>query len=63
MIENQNVMNELITQFNREHFDKAKDLPLETLIAIRMVIDSIGRITDYAANIAETAINASIEIQ
>ena len=63
MIENQKTMNELIAQFNRDHFEKTKDSPLETLIAMRTVVDSIGRITDYAANIAETAINASIETQ
>ena len=61
MIENQSIMNELIVQFSREHFDKTKESSLETLLATRTVIDSIGRITDYAANIAETAINASIE--
>jgi len=61
ILENQKTMNELITQFNRTHFDKTTELPFDTMIAIRTIIDSIGRITDYAANIAEIAIDASVD--
>ena len=61
IMENQKIMNEMITQFNRNHFDKKAELPFDTMIAIRTIIDSIGRITDYAANIAEIAIDASVD--
>ena len=61
VIENQDQMDSLITHFNRDHFDKMTDLPFGTLLAIRTIIDSIGRITDYAANIGEIAIDASID--
>jgi Phosphate uptake regulator len=61
MLENQKMMNIMITQFNRSHFDKTTDLPFDTMIAIRTIIDSIGRISDYAANIAEIAIDASVD--
>lgn len=61
VIENQDTMDTLITHFNRDYFDKMTDLPIGTLIAIRTILDSIGRITDYAANIGEIAIDASID--
>ena len=61
VLENQKMMNAMITQFNRNHFDKTADLLFDTMIAIRTIIDSIGRIADYAANIAEIAINASVD--
>ena len=62
ILENQKVMNEMITQFNRSCFDKTTDLPFDTMIAVRTITDSIGRINDYAANIAEIAINASVDM-
>lgn len=61
VIENQDDMNTFITHFNRGYFDKATDLSFETMISIRTVIDSIGRIADYAGNISEIAINACID--
>lgn len=61
VIENQDTMDTLITHFNRDYFDKMTDLPFGTLIALRTIIDSIGRIADYAANIGEIAIDASID--
>jgi phosphate uptake regulator len=61
VIENQEDMNLLITHFNRDYFDKSTDLSFSTMIGVRTVIDSIGRIADYAANIGEIAIDASID--
>ncbi|MCL2863559.1 MAG: AbrB/MazE/SpoVT family DNA-binding domain-containing protein [Methanimicrococcus sp.] len=61
VIENQDVMDTMINNFNRDYFDKMTDMPFGTLIAIRTIIDSIGRIADYAANIGEIAIDASID--
>jgi Phosphate uptake regulator len=61
VIENQEIMNTHITNFNRNYFGQSKDLSFETMIAIRTIIDSIGRIVDYSANIGETAIDASID--
>lgn len=61
VIENQETMNTFITHFNREYFDKSTDLSFGTMIGVRTVIDSIGRIVDYAANIGEVAIDASID--
>lgn len=61
VIENQENMNTFITHFNRDYFDKSTNLSFETMIGIRTVIDSIGRIVDYAANIGEVAIDASID--
>ncbi|MDL2261076.1 phosphate uptake regulator PhoU [Methanimicrococcus sp. OttesenSCG-928-J09] len=61
VIENQETMNTFITHFNRDYFDKSTNLSFETMIGIRTVIDSIGRIVDYAANIGEVAIDASID--
>ena len=62
VIENKKEINQLITDFNRDYFDKSIDLSFDSMIGIRTVIDSIGRITDYAANIGEIAINASIDV-
>ncbi|MDV0445893.1 hypothetical protein MmiAt1_14940 [Methanimicrococcus sp. At1] len=61
VIENQTDMDTFITHFNRAYFDKSVDLSFGTMISIRTIIDSIGRITDYAANIGELAIDASID--
>ena len=61
VLDNQKTMNIMITQFSRSHFDKMAEVPFDTMIAIRTVTDSIGRIVDYAANISEIAINASVD--
>ncbi|WNY23074.1 hypothetical protein MmiHf6_03730 [Methanimicrococcus hongohii] len=61
VIESQEDMNTFITHFNHSYFDKATDLSFGTMISIRTVIDSIGRIVDYAANVGEIAIDASID--
>ncbi|WNY26988.1 PhoU domain-containing protein [Methanolapillus ohkumae] len=60
-IENQKTMNMLISKFNRDKFDNPTELSFENALALRIVMDSIGRIGDYSMNIAEIAINASIE--
>ena len=62
VVENKKEMNQLITDFNRDYFDKSIDLSFEVMIGIRTVIDSIGRVVDYAACIGEIAMNASIDV-
>ncbi|MDR2944940.1 MAG: phosphate uptake regulator PhoU [Methanosarcinales archaeon] len=61
VIENRVNMETMITHFNRNYFDKSTDLSFGTMIGIRTVIDSISRIVDYAGNIGEVAIDASID--
>ncbi|WNY28476.1 hypothetical protein MmiEs2_06640 [Methanimicrococcus stummii] len=61
VIESKADMDTFITHFNRSYFDKTTDLSFGTMIGIRTVIDSIGRIVDYAANVGEVAIDAAID--
>ncbi|WNY24675.1 phosphate uptake regulator PhoU [Methanolapillus millepedarum] len=60
-IENQKEINALIEKFNLEKFNNTTKLSFDNVLALRIVMDSIGRIGDYSTNIAEIAINASIE--
>ncbi|MDY0266712.1 MAG: phosphate uptake regulator PhoU [Methanimicrococcus sp.] len=61
VIEEQEEINTLRTNFMRGYFDASTHFSIETMICIQTVIDSIGRIVDYATNICEIAIDASID--
>lgn len=48
-----------IAEFNSSHFNHS--VLLSDPVSLQMIVDSIGRVADYGVNIAEIAINASID--